>query len=154
MRLLVVAASPPYSSFSVPLARSSAPQPPGPGLPRQAPSVWISTTGSLIVVVLVAAVGDRGEGTAPRALLAPGRRDQAHAVHALHRAHHVDAAGDRPPARAGLFHEREAVQPELLLERRRVAAELAAVQLEAEHAQPFAQPQQSDELGIPGCAVA
>ena len=35
------------------------------------------------------------------------------ALHALDRAHHVDAAGgDRPPARAGLLHERETVEPE------------------------------------------
>src|SRR5471030_588714 len=43
MRLLVVLASPPQSSFSTPLHTSSAPQPPGPGLPLQAPSVKIST---------------------------------------------------------------------------------------------------------------
>ena len=39
IRLLVVCASPPNSSFSCSPARSSAPQPPGPGLPLQAPSV-------------------------------------------------------------------------------------------------------------------
>ena len=39
MRLLVVIGSPPESSFSIPLYRKTAPQPPGPGLPEQAPSV-------------------------------------------------------------------------------------------------------------------
>ena len=43
MRLLVVSASPPESSFSNTLLavrnRKIAPQPPGPGLPLQAPSV-------------------------------------------------------------------------------------------------------------------
>ena len=39
MRLLVVAASDPDSSLCVPFQLSSTPQPPGPGLPRQAPSV-------------------------------------------------------------------------------------------------------------------
>jgi hypothetical protein len=39
MRLLVVCASPPESSFSTPLKVRIAPQPPGPGLPEQAPSV-------------------------------------------------------------------------------------------------------------------
>src|SRR5687767_2005791 len=121
MRLLVVSASPPKSSFSTLLWRRSAPQPPGPGLPRQAPSLKISTASSLMV--LVRALRHRREGPAPRALLAPGGRDQAHAVHALDRAHHVDAAGDRPPARPGLLHEREAVEPEALAKRRRVAAE-------------------------------
>jgi len=39
MRLLVVLGSPPNSSFSTAPERSSTPQPPGPGLPLQAPSV-------------------------------------------------------------------------------------------------------------------
>src|SRR4051795_7507635 len=43
MRLLVVSGSPPDSSFSRAPARITAPQPPGPGLPLQAPSVKIST---------------------------------------------------------------------------------------------------------------
>jgi hypothetical protein len=43
MRLFVVIASPPLSSRSRSPSRSSAPQPPGPGLPRQAPSVNSST---------------------------------------------------------------------------------------------------------------
>src|SRR5438309_9289416 len=44
MRLLVVRGSPPDSSFSRAPARTIAPQPPGPGLPLQAPSVKISTS--------------------------------------------------------------------------------------------------------------
>ena len=44
MRLLVVSASPPHSSRSLPFHRRRAPQPPGPGLPEHAPSVKISTT--------------------------------------------------------------------------------------------------------------
>ena len=39
MRLLVVSLSAPASSFSRPAKLSNAAQPPGPGLPRQAPSV-------------------------------------------------------------------------------------------------------------------
>src|SRR5665213_4241536 len=46
MRLLVVAGSPPLNSFSTAPWRRIAPQPPGPGLPRQAPSVKMSTSGS------------------------------------------------------------------------------------------------------------
>src|SRR5690348_1605871 len=45
MRLLVVAGSPPDNSFSTAPWRSTAPQPPGPGLPLHAPSVKISTSG-------------------------------------------------------------------------------------------------------------
>src|SRR3954447_24865944 len=44
MRLLVVSASPPESSRSRPSQRRIAAQPPGPGFPEQAPSVWTSTT--------------------------------------------------------------------------------------------------------------
>src|SRR3954468_22478438 len=44
MRLLVVSGSPPDSSFSCAPERMIAPQPPGPGLPLQAPSVKISTS--------------------------------------------------------------------------------------------------------------
>ena len=39
MQLLVVSASKPESSFSPPRQRINTPQPPGPGLPRHAPSV-------------------------------------------------------------------------------------------------------------------
>src|SRR2546423_13570353 len=104
------------------------------------------------MVILVAALRYRRQRAAPRALHAPRRRDDAHAVHALHRPHHVDAAGGRPPARPRLLHEREAFQPGLLPEWRRIAAELAAVQLEAQYAQPVAQPEQADEARIPGHA--
>src|SRR5436305_6088188 len=45
MRLLVVSASPPAISRSVLPVRNSAAQPPGPGFPRHAPSVNISTSG-------------------------------------------------------------------------------------------------------------
>jgi hypothetical protein len=43
MRLLVVSASPPLISFSRLPERISAAQPPGPGLPLQAPSAWMMT---------------------------------------------------------------------------------------------------------------
>src|SRR5919106_6896779 len=46
MRLLVVCGSNPDSSRCRPRQRSTAPQPPGPGLPEQAPSVCTSTTSS------------------------------------------------------------------------------------------------------------
>src|SRR5262249_35010723 len=102
------------------------------------------------MMVFVRALGHRGERAAPRALHAPGRRDDPRAVHALHGADHGDTAHHRPPAGARLLHEGEAVEPELLLERRRIAAELAAVDLEAEDAQPVAQPQEADHARVPG----
>src|ERR1700728_4411747 len=45
MRLLVVLSSPPLSSFSRSPNVRMAPQPPGPGLPEQAPSVCTTTCG-------------------------------------------------------------------------------------------------------------
>src|SRR6185437_15427018 len=48
IRLFVVRASPPASSFSLSPMRSSTAQPPGPGLPRHAPSVNISTSGNSV----------------------------------------------------------------------------------------------------------
>src|SRR5712691_7879814 len=62
MRLLVVGASPPAISFSTPRKRSTAPHPPGPGLPLHAPSVKISTSG-------VDAIGARPGDAAMKAQL-------------------------------------------------------------------------------------
>ena len=55
IRLLVVFFSPPESSFSCAPKRRTTPQPPGPGLPEQAPSVKISTYLSIILILSVAA---------------------------------------------------------------------------------------------------
>src|SRR5258706_8127608 len=129
MRLLVVAASPPHSSFSLPSTRRIAPQPPAPGLPRQAPSVKTST-GSLLFMIFLRALRHRRERPAPRPFLAPRRRDHAHGLHTLHRPDDRDATGNRPPAPARLLHQGEALEPGAIGERRRVTAEHAAVQLE------------------------
>ena len=48
--LLVSPGSPPNISRTCPRWRSTAPQPPGPGLGRHPPSVWI-TTGSAVSVI-------------------------------------------------------------------------------------------------------
>src|ERR1700736_3461851 len=67
MRLLVVWGSPPLSSLTRSPKARIAPQPPGPGLPEQAPSVWMTTCGSLtlrcllisFVDPIIAHAGDR-----------------------------------------------------------------------------------------------
>src|SRR5581483_8968675 len=94
-------------------------------------------TGSAIAPALlrvhpVVLLRDRRERLGALALVAPVRDDQPHADGVLDRAHDVDAAEHRPPALARLLHEAEALQPARLREGRRVAAEAAAVQLEAE----------------------
>src|SRR5690606_37907600 len=108
MRLLVVSASPPCSFFSWAPWRSSAPQPPGPGLPLQAPSVHICTTGSAIAVVVLDLVRHRRHRRAayPAALaLAPCRADQASAGDALDRRDRIDGAARGPPAVPRMLHE-------------------------------------------------
>src|SRR5262247_4615308 len=70
------------------------------------------------------------------ALVPPVWGDQAHSGDALHRAHYVHTAADRPPALARLLHEAEALQPPPLGKRRSVTAEAPAVQLEPEQSQP------------------
>src|SRR3954453_22839075 len=98
MRLLVVGVSAPDNSFSTPLKRRIAPQPPGPGLPRHAPSVKISTASSpMVVFVTTRGVSLRygRQCPAPGALPPPRRGDQPHAVHALHGADHIGATEQR-----------------------------------------------------------
>src|SRR5262245_20431835 len=85
-----------------------------------------------------------------RAAVLPARGHQPHPADALHRAHNIHAAADRPPAVAGLLHEGEALQPARLADRRRVAAEAPAVELETEQLQPVAQAHETDEIAAPG----
>src|SRR3990172_5685779 len=111
--------------------RRMAPQPPGPGLPLQAPSAKTSTALSALwlAVIIPAHVNNvvparhLDQRNRPRRPLAPGRRNQAHAHAALDCAHDIDAARNRPPAVSCAFHEREALQPPGLRERWYVAAE-------------------------------
>src|SRR5437867_9558480 len=91
----------------------------------------------------------RSQGFLGGALVAPFRQDQAHAHVALDRANHVDRAADRPPALARLLHEPDALEPPPLGERRGIAAEAAAGQLEAEQREPVLEPQQTDEPAAP-----
>src|SRR5712691_689729 len=84
------------------------------------------------------------------AFVAPFRHDQAHAHIALDRSNDVDGAADRPPAVARLLHEAGALEPPSLGERRGVAAEATARQLEAEQREPILEPQQADEPPAPG----
>src|SRR6266849_2076641 len=66
----------------------------------------------------------------------PGWRNHAQAQHALGRAQEIDSAGNRPPAIARLFKEAESLEPLLLFERRNVAIEPAAGDLESKQRKP------------------
>src|SRR5258705_798040 len=92
---------------------------------------------------------DRGQGFFGNALVAPFRQDQAHAHVAFDRANDVNSAADRPPALARLLHEADALEPAALGERRGVAAEATAGQLEAEQREPILQAQQTDKPSPP-----
>src|SRR6187399_175070 len=98
---------------------------------------------------MAVALRDRRERPAARALLAPGRRDDTEPLDPLDRTHDVDAAENRPPARPGELHEAEAREPFAAAERRCIAAEPAAVQLESEQMQPVLEAQQPDETTVP-----
>src|SRR6266480_7239436 len=92
----------------------------------------------------------RSQGLLGGALVAPFRQDQTHAHVALDRANDVDRAADRPPAVARLLHEADALEPPPLGERRGIASEATAGQLEAEQREPILEPQQADEPAAPG----
>src|ERR1041385_6898969 len=92
----------------------------------------------------------RSQGFLGSAFVAPFRQDQAHAHVALDRANDVDPAADRPPAVARLLHEPKALEPAALGERRGVAAEATAGQLESEQREPILEPQKTDEPAAPG----
>src|SRR3954453_16811003 len=62
MRLLVVSGSPPASSRSLSPMRNSTAQPPGPGLPRHAPSVNSSTSGGSVREQLARQLEDHSLG--------------------------------------------------------------------------------------------
>src|SRR5688572_9870732 len=103
------------------------------------------------------ALGNRRERPAARTLLAPGRRDHTQSLDTLDRAHYIDSAEDRPPARSRMLEEAEAREPLPAAERRHVAAKAPAVQLEPEQVQPVLQAQQPDESRVPRrarCAAA
>src|SRR5690348_13271311 len=85
---------------------------------------------------------------APLAAL-PCRCQQAHAEHLLRGAQVVNAAGDRPPAIAGFLEERKSAQPLVLRERRDVAIEAAADDVEAEERQPVLEPVKRNEVAVP-----
>src|SRR6266566_9095377 len=82
----------------------------------------------------------RSQGLLGGALVAPFRQYQPHAHVALDRANDVDAAADRPPAVPCLLRESDALEPSALGERRGVAAEAPAGQLEAEQREPVLEP--------------
>src|ERR1700754_2807226 len=130
IRLFVVFASPPNSSFSWSPKRRMAPQPPGPGLPLQAPSVKMSIRSDVIVVACVGR-GSGREACGKHGFLHLDGADEAHGAHALDRRHHVGGAENRPPAVAGGFHERVAVEPHVADEGRTIAAEAPAIKVEA-----------------------
>src|ERR1700694_2215012 len=78
----------------------------------------------------------------------PGWRDHAHAEHALGRSQEIDSAGNGPPAIARLFKEAESLEPLLLFERRHIAIEPAAGDLESQQRKPVLEAIKRDEIAI------
>src|ERR1700686_116330 len=79
----------------------------------------------------------------------PGWRDHAHAQHPLGRPQEIDSAGNGPPAIARFFKEAESLEPLLLFERRSIAIESAAGDLESKQRKPVLEAIKRDEIAIP-----
>src|SRR5699024_8065691 len=125
IRLLVVFSSPPNSSFSWPPARIHTPQPPGPGLPLQAPSDHIWTTG------IESAVGMSRSGPAfPVAVRATGPPSDSLTAATGPPSDSLTAATGPPSVR------RARPRSELLIARRASGARQGGSQGRGEEAQP------------------
>src|SRR2546429_9009665 len=83
----------------------------------------------------------RSQGFLGSAFVAPFREDQAHAHVALDRANDIDPAANRPPAVARLLHEPKALEPAALGERRGVAAQGTAGEVESKEREAMLGPQ-------------
>src|ERR1700722_17369509 len=98
MRLLVVESSAPETSLRSLPATSNAPQPPGPGLPRQAPPVNISTGVMARLGSWTHFVGGLRRADQHPLAGTPPRPHQGHGFHALAR---LEQVGAGRPRRAG-----------------------------------------------------
>ena len=148
MRLLVVAGSPPESSLTRSPARSTTPQPPGPGLPRQAPSVNASTDFTSARGRSASRMRHRAHRRARRRLdeaaddaesrLAAPQADRRQRLHAFLRAQQVAAAEDRQPALRPFLARQN---PQLLepFDRQRVAVARRRGHIEAQQLEPIAE---------------
>src|ERR1700719_431351 len=79
----------------------------------------------------------------------PGWRNHAHAQHAFGRPQEIHSAGNGPPAIARFFKEAESLEPLLLFERRHIAIEPAASDLESQQRKPVLEAIKGDEIAIP-----
>src|SRR5262245_10771947 len=86
---------------------------------------------------------------AARKSLAPGRHNDAHAAHTLHRIEKHYTSAERPPSIAGSLHETEAFQPLLPGARWCITAHCSTGDLEAQQRQPVLQPDKVDETAVP-----
>src|SRR5574343_1833436 len=147
MRLLVVSASPPHSSFSCGPRRRIAPLPPGPGLPRQAPSVNISTVSSAAMAFLLC---NRAQCFGPCCLFFPFWGDQTHAVRALDGTQDINASREIPPALAGVLDKAPVLQPFQLIDGWDITSQAATVDFEAEQFHPVLQAIHRQVAAVPG----
>src|SRR3569623_52353 len=152
MRLLVVRVSPPYRSFSVPLLRSTTPHPPGPGLPRQAPSVYISTTSAMLDLTggglhHFAAAGERP-------LRAPAGLDGREGRHPFLADHHVHAGKHWPVKTTQPFEKAPPPHHPFVTKRRPEAQRPLIDDVEAAQAEPLPDATEAEKASVPRGAAA
>src|SRR5574343_1185277 len=145
IRLLVVSRSPPQSSFSCGPMRRMAPQPPGPGLPLQAPSVKIS----IVSVAMVFFLSHRSQRLGAHRFFAPVGGNQPHARRALDGLQNVDAPGDVPPALAGLSVHWSALQPVEAFKGGEVTTQLGVARFKAKELEPVLEAVGRQEAAVP-----
>src|SRR3569833_2288660 len=152
MRLLVVRASPPYRSFSVPLSRSTTPHPPGPGVPRQAPAVYISTTSAMRDLTggglhHFAAAGERP-------LRAPAGLNGREGCHPFLAGHHVHAGKHRPVKPTQPFEKAQPPHHPFVTKRRPEEQRPLFADVEAEQAAPILDAAEAEKAPVPRGAAA
>jgi hypothetical protein len=159
MRLLVVTASPPNSSFSAPSDTQQGTPAPGPRVALAgAIGVDLDLVHGVVLLWFRHAAGcgppdggwppARSRRAAPPGL--PGPAQQPHAAHPLDRHEEIDSPENRPPAGTGRVHPRESLQPALAHHRGPVTAKAAGLDLEAQQAQPVPHAPVPDELALAG----
>ena len=131
--------------------REDGPQPPGPGFPRHAPSVKISTrspTTQRVLCVPHARAGKSDRGQAP--LRSPARPHQGQSGDPLARESDVRGPHSKRQRHAAALQESEAVQQMLAAERRSAKVGIELEQVEAEQREPIPETARRNETAAPG----
>src|SRR5689334_16612287 len=101
-------------------------------------------------LALLAIRAHRRRGRLRDHALIANETDETHPAHALHGDDDIERAEHGPPALAGAIHPVEPLQPAFGAHGRKIAAEAAGLDLEAQQPKPVAQAAVADELAFRG----